>query len=263
VKQVSFFQIDAFTDVPFSGNPAAVCLLEEPREDRWMQEVAREMNLPETAFLQKEAGGYRLRWFTPATEVDLCGHATLASAHLLWEEKIAKPKEPLLFHTRSGTLRAEKRDWIELDFPGEPPQETAPPPALAQALEVSPIYTGKNRMDYLVEVESEALLRAIRPDFSLLASLPVRGTIVTAPSEAGLFDFVSRFFAPRCGIPEDPVTGSAHCCLGPYWGKKLNRTALTARQLSERGGVVRLRLQGDRVILCGQAVTILQGEIRR
>ena len=260
---VRLVQVDAFSDKAFAGNPAAVCLLPAPRDDAWMQSVACEMNLSETAFLVKQEDGFDLRWFTPAVEVNLCGHATLASAHVLWEEGLLQPGEPARFHTRSGLLTAERRaDWIELNFPAHPPEPVAAPPDLTRALGVAPNYVGKSGGgDYLVEVESEEVVRATRPNFTLLATVPARGVMVTSRAAAHAFDFVSRFFAPQSGINEDPVTGSAHCCLGPFWGERLHKTEFVAYQASERGGVVRVRLDGDRVLLGGQAVTVLRGEL--
>ena len=255
-------QVDAFTAEPFAGNPAAVCILPESRDDRWLQNVAREMNLSETAFLVRRGDGYDLRWFTPAVEVDLCGHATLASAHVLWEEGHLAPHEEARFHTRSGLLRAKRAgEWIELDFPAEPAQEVTPPPELARALDVAPRYVGRNRFDYLVQVASEAEVRTLRPDMGLLRQVPARGVIVTSAATTPGFDFVSRFFAPRAGVDEDPVTGSAHCCLGPFWSQRLGKTEFVAYQASSRGGSVRVRLAGDRVKLGGQAVTVLRGEL--
>ena len=207
---IPLFHVDAFTDRPFAGNPAAVCLLPSWKEDRWLHAVAREMNLSETAFLVKQPDHFDLRWFTPKAEVDLCGHATLASAHVLWQQGKATSNE-IRFSTRSGILTARnKQGEIELDCPLEP-DEPAPPPAnLVAALNISPKYVGKNRFDYLVEVESEAALRKLAPDFKRLATVPVRGVIVTSKPADPRFDFVSRFFAPKAGIPEDSVTGSAH-----------------------------------------------------
>ncbi len=256
-------QIDAFTDRPFSGNQAAVCFLEELKDDRWMQDVAREMNLSETAFLVRQPDGFDLRWFTPQTEVDLCGHATLASAHLLWEERVLGRDEVALFQTRSGLLSAQWKDgWIEMDFPAEPERHEVPPPELVAALGVVPLYAGRNRLnDWLVEIESENVLRALAPDLSLLRSVPMRGVMVTARSVTKQFDFVSRFFAPAVGVNEDPVTGSAHCCLGPYWQKRLKRFSLYAYQASPRGGVVHVRVAEDRVVLAGQAVTIMRSSL--
>ncbi len=255
-------QVDAFTDRPFSGNPAGVCILEEMRDDRWMQNVAKEMNLSETAFLVKAADGYDLRWFTPETEVELCGHATLASAHVLWEERHLQPGEEARFQTKSGLITARQQEgWIEMDFPAEPEKAAVPPPELAAALDVLPVYIGKNRFDYLVEIESENVLRRLKPDFSVLGQVPMRGVIVTARSLSTKYDFISRFFAPAVGIDEDPVTGSAHCCLGPYWQKKLKRYQLYAYQASARGGEIHVRVSADRVMLSGKAVTVLRGEL--
>jgi len=225
-----------------------------------MQNVAAEMNLAETAFLYPQNDGYSLRWFTPSVEVALCGHATLASAHALWEKGYLKPGEQARFHTKSGLLTAAQlADWIELDFPATPNEPAEPPSQLLEALGVQPVYVGRNKFDYLLEVESEAVLRALNPNHSLLRQLPVRGVIVT--SRATEFDFVSRFFAPGSGIDEDPVTGSSHCALTPYWSTKLGKTEMTAFQASKRGGVVKVRLQGNRVRLIGQAVTVLEGEL--
>ena len=255
-------QVDAFTDRPFAGNPAAVCVLADAPPERWMRDVAREMNLSETAFLVPEAGGYRLRWFTPAAEVDLCGHATIASAHVLWQDGHLPPGAQARFHTRSGVLLADRRgDWIELDFPATPPIPAEAPAGMLAALGCRAQTVMRNRFDYLVEVESEAAVRGLAPDFTALKKIEARGIMVTArPSMAG-FDFVSRFFAPAVGIDEDPVTGSAHCALAPYWGERLGKTAMTAFQASARSGTVRVRLQGARVILGGQAVTVMAGEL--
>ena len=257
------FHVDAFTDKVFSGNPAAVCILPGPGNEPWMQNVAREMNLSETAFLHREGDSYRLRWFTPAVEVDLCGHATLASAHILWETGLLLKDEEARFDTRSGRLMARRLgDWIELNFPSEAPAHATAPPDLLKALDVQPSYVGKNRFDYLLEVESENVLRRMKPDHSLLAKVTTRGVIVTCISSREEYDFVSRFFAPGVGINEDPVTGSAHCCLGPYWRDRLHKSEFAASQASERGGVLRVGVQGDRVTLSGQAVTVMEGELR-
>lgn len=255
--------VDAFTEVPFTGNPAAVCILPEPRPDEWLRHVAREMNLSDTAFLLRRDDGFDLRWLTPSVEVDLCGHATLASAHVLWEDGQLPVGVQARFHTRSGLLTADRRgEWIELDFPVNTPILTEPPPSLLIALGVTaPAAVTKNAFDYLVEVESESELRALRPDHTLLQQIPVRGVIVTARSASPAFDFVSRFFAPASGIDEDPVTGSSHTALGPYWGAKLGKTEMIAYQASPRGGVVRLRLAGDRIVLGGQAVTIMHARL--
>jgi len=256
----TIYQVDSFTNVPFAGNPAGVCILAEPREENWMQNVAKEMNLSETAFLIKQDDGYSLRWFTPAVEVDLCGHATLASAHILWETSLLD--QQVRFHTRSGLLTAEKRGaWIMMDFPATPEKPAAAPAGLAEALGVEPNYVGQNKFDMLVEVASEEIVRSMRPNFTLLEQLPARGVIVTSRATSDDFDFVSRFFAPRVGVNEDPVTGSAHCCLSPFWSKRLGRNELVGYQASARGGVVRARLDGERVHLSGQAVTVLRCEL--
>lgn len=255
-------QVDAFTDKPFAGNPAAVCVLPEPRETEWMQNVAQEMNLSETAFLVKQDDVYNLRWFTPGIEVELCGHATLASAHVLWEEGHLEPDQQARFSTRSGILTADKvGSQIELDFPAVAESASDPADGLLEALGIDAVYVGRNRMDYLVEVASEKILRAMTPNFSQLKSVDVRGIIVTSKASTPGLDFVSRFFAPNSGIDEDPVTGSAHCSLGPYWRKHLKKDAFTAYQASARGGTVHVRLVGDRVRLAGTAVTVMRGEL--
>jgi PhzF family phenazine biosynthesis protein len=255
-------QVDAFTDTPFGGNPAAVCLLPEPGEARWMQRVAREMNLAETAFLHRQEDGFSLRWFTPAVEVDLCGHATLASAHVLWEEGHLRPEEQARFYTRSGLLTATRQGaWIEMDFPATPAHPANAPAELVRALGVEPVFVGQSQFDYLVEVDSEETLRGLKPDLILLERVPVRGVIVTSRSGTPEYDFVSRFFAPQSGVPEDPVTGSAHCTLAPFWGERLGKAEMRAYQASARGGVLRVRLNGERVAICGQAVTVLRGEL--
>ncbi len=258
----SITQVDAFTDRPFSGNPAAVCILPGPADERWMRNVAREMNLSETAFLHREEEAFRLRWFTPTVEVDLCGHATLASAHVLWEESYLDPGARAIFQTRSGALFAWKHGpYIEMDFPSKPADRSETPPGLSEALGAPVLLAGRNGIDYLVEVESEDVVRELEPDFGALAKVPARGVIVTSRSSSSEFDFVSRFFAPRAGVPEDPVTGSAHCCLGPFWGERLGKSELVGYQASSRGGVVRVRLEGPRVVLGGQAVTVLRGDL--
>ncbi len=256
------FQVDAFTHRPFAGNPAAVCLLPGPRDDAWLQAVGAEMNLSETAFLTTDADGFRLRWFTPKVEVALCGHATLASAHVLWQEGLVRPDETIRFHTLSGVLTAsQKGEEIELDFPLEPDEPIDPPANLAKALGVPLNYVGKNRFDYLVEVDSAASVQKMTPDFKLLATITDRGVIVTSWSSEPRFDFLSRFFAPAAGIDEDPVTGSAHCCLGAYWRRQLGKSELLAFQASARGGVVRVRVDDKRAYLGGKAVTVLKGEL--
>ena len=258
-------QVDAFASGPFRGNPAAVCILDGARDEAWMQSVAAEMNLSETAFLvaRPDSSSFDLRWFTPAVEVALCGHATLASAHALWQEGILGDGAQARFHTKSGVLTANRDgEWIELDFPATVAEETAPPPGLFESLGItSARYVGKNKFDYLVELESDDAVHALDPDHARLRTIPVRGVIVTSKSSEPEFDFVSRFFAPGSGVDEDPVTGSAHCCLTPHWSSQLGKTSMTAFQASKRGGVVRVRLDGDRVKLGGRAVTVLRGEL--
>lgn len=256
-------QVDAFADRAFTGNPAAVCILPAPRDEGWMRSVAAEMNLSETAFLHAEEDGWRLRWFTPEVEVALCGHATLATAHVLWEDGHLPADEVARFHTRSGLLTARRAgEWIELDFPAKPILDAPAPEGLAAALGVEPVYVGRSHFDVLVEVESEAEVRALKPDLGRLATVEARGVIVTARADGGAgYDFLSRFFAPRVGVAEDPVTGSAHCVLAPYWAAKLGRDELVGFQASRRGGTVRVRAAGDRVHLGGRAITILRGEL--
>ena len=254
--------VDAFTGTPFRGNTAAVCIMDGPADPVWMQQVAGEMKHSETAFLHHGQGGWNMRWFTPAREVDLCGHATLAAAFALWTAGYEKPGSAIVFETRSGKLTAKKdEDWITLDFPAEPVTSTASVPGLDQALGVSPIFVGRNRFDILVELPSAADLCTLEPDIAALAVFSTRGIIVTAVSDLPNIDFVSRFFAPAVGVPEDPVTGSAHCCLGPYWGEKLKKSEVEGFQCSARGGTVRVILQGDRVVLGGHAVHILSGQL--
>jgi len=257
------YTVDAFTNHPLKGNPAAVCLLHDARDDGSRRDVAREMNLSEKAFLEKRVdGSYTLRWFTPAVEVDLCGHATLASAHILWETAELSAGAEVVFHTRSGILSAARQgEWIEMDFPAEPETPSDAPEELLRALGVSARYTGRNRFDYLIEVDDENTVRKLIPDMTLLKKVDTRGVIVTSRSRSADYDFVSRFFAPAVGVDEDPVTGSSHCCLGPYWGGKLGKKALTAYQASSRGGILRVGLSDDRVLIGGQAVTVIRGEI--
>jgi PhzF family phenazine biosynthesis protein len=227
-----------------------------------MQLVAAEMNLAETAFVRPLADGHELRWFTPKVEVALCGHATLASAHALWTEGLVEPTQSIRFQTKSGVLTCTRRaDFIEMDFPATPATPCAPPPGLLEALGVSASFVGETEFDHLVVAENESAVRALNPDMRKLRDVPTRGVIVTSRSGDRQFDFVSRFFAPAVGIDEDPVTGSAHCCLGPYWGTQLGKTDLRGFQASARGGSIRVTLQGGRVILGGQAVTVLRGEL--
>lgn len=260
----SITQVDAFTNKPFSGNPAAVCILETPQNDAWMQNVAREMNLSETAFLLKKEDGYSLRWFTPTTEVPLCGHATLASAHVLWSEQHLSPNQEARFHSKSGLLVAKKQgNWIELNFPVNHSEAIAIPPELSHALGVPIEIVLKNPFTYLVEVESEELVRNMQPDFTLLAKQFPKVIVTSKTGSDSEYDFVSRFFAPGVGINEDPVTGSAHCSLAPFWRERLNKDEFLAYQASSRGGVLKVRYTGeDRVFIAGQAVTVLQGDLR-
>ncbi len=251
--------VDAFADAPFRGNPAAVCLLDSWRPDQWLQNVAAEMNLSETAFLlRRGAGEWELRWFTPTVEVDLCGHATLAAAHALnrvWHETAGQ----LLFHSRSGPLVATVGDSVVvIDLPTDPPA-AIDADAVATCFDTAPRYVGRTRFDLLVHLDDAAAVRDYRPDFARLAALDCRGVIITAASDDPRFDFISRFFAPNAGIPEDPVTGSAHCCLGPYWAGLLGRTALNGYQASRRGGALALEVGDERIHLAGRAVTVVEG----
>lgn len=259
------YVVDAFASEPFRGNPAAVCICEKPEDERWMQQVAAEMNLSETAFLVPIDDGYDLRWFTPETEVDLCGHATLASAHVLWQTGRLRKEQTARFVTKSGilTVACDANDgWMTMDFPEEPPQPVNAPEELIQGLGLIPRYTGMNRLDYVVEVDSEQTVRGLKPDLQLLMQLGGRGIIVTAKAAAGApYDFVSRAFFPNAGIPEDPVTGSAHCALAPYWARRLRKQELTGYQASKRGGIVRAAVNGSRVLLTGQAKLVLQGTL--
>lgn len=259
---IACLQVDAFTDRPFAGNPAAVCFLDRAADAAWMQAVAAEMNLSETAFVSPSDHGFDLRWFTPTTEVDLCGHATLASAHALWSEGLVDADVVIPFHTKSGVLTCTRSgELIELDFPATPAEPADPPPGLLAALGVEPSFVGRTKFDKFIVVGSEETVRALAPDFAALRKLGPRGVIVTGRSSDERYDFVSRFFAPGAGIDEDPVTGSAHCCLAPYWGAELGKLEMTGFQASPRGGVVHVRLDGDRVRLGGQAVTIFRGTL--
>lgn len=262
------YQVDAFTDKPFRGNPAAVCILKKPADEDWMQNVAAEMNLAETAFLWPEERHYRLRWFTPTVEVDLCGHATLASAHILWESGTLPRTETAYFETRSGQLAARidasDQTWIQMDFPATDFEKAPPHPALLPGLGIesamnTQVY--RTKWDYLVVLPTEEGVRALVSDFQMLKTIPCRGVIVTAAAADPGIDFVSRFFAPASGIDEDSVTGSAHCALGPFWQARLDKNPLVAYQASRRGGVVRVQTAGQRVLLGGQALTTLIGEL--
>jgi PhzF family phenazine biosynthesis protein len=260
----SLFHVDAFASGPFTGNPAAVCLLEEPADPGWMQAVAAEMNLSETAFVRTVAaadpGHFELRWFTPTVEVDLCGHATLASAHVIWEHDRRAAGKPLKFETRSGKLTAIRAgDAVELDFPTDQVTPAAPDPGMLDALGVAARNAARGRIGWLLELADERAVRAARPDFTRLAAFEI--AVLTASSDDPAFDFVSRCFGPKFGIDEDPVTGSSHCALAPYWADRLGKRELTAYQASKRGGVVHVRLDGDRTHLAGRAVTVATGEL--
>ncbi len=255
---MKIFQVDAFASGPFTGNPAAVCLVDKPIESELMQQIAMEMNLAETAFVQPAAEGFDLRWFTPTVEVDLCGHATLATAHILWETGVLDKTSVASFNSRSGILRASlQANGIELDFPSQPPKPVSPPAVLCPALGVTPVYVGYNGTDYFVVVADAYTVKSINPDLRALATLEMRGVIVTAEDASPDTDFISRFFAPGAGVDEDPVTGSAHCCLAPYWRDQLGKDTMQAWQASARGGRLTVTVAGDRVKLLGQAVTML------
>lgn len=266
--EMRFVQVDAFTDRPFAGNPAAVMLLDAPREDAWLQNVAREHNLAETAFLwSREDRSYDLRWFAPACEINLCGHATLASAHVLWTEGHLRPEEEAVFHTRSGILRCRLDGaLIEMNFPARPVAPADGPDGLARLLGAEPVFVGRGGEDLFVRLSGADAVRTLDPDLSAIARLDVRGVIVTAEGNdeaargAGV-DVVSRFFAPGAGVPEDPVTGSAHCAIGPYWSEVLGKTVLHCEQASARGGLVEVEPRGERVLLRGGAVTVLEGRL--
>ncbi len=255
------FQVDAFTtEKAFSGNPAAVCLVETPQDAHWMQAVAAEMNVSETAFVRPVEDGFELRWFTPVVEVDLCGHATLAAAHVLWAQGKVEAGTTIAFQTLSGGLQANQTvGWMTLDFPAEPVSRVAAPEGLLSALGIGQATVYRNRLDYLVPVATAAEVQDLAPDFSRLKTIDMRGVIVTAPVDDPGVDFVSRFFAPSAGIDEDPVTGSAHCALYPFWRDRLSKQELTALQVSGRGGLLKLQGQDGRVMLSGQAVTVLSG----
>jgi len=292
-----YFVVDAFTNRRFSGNPAAIVPLSKWDDDQWLQNVAMEMNLSETAFLVPNHGGFDLRWFTPKAEVDLCGHATIAAAIVLVRLGQLPAGGSVAFSTRSGVLTAVRSGArIQLDFPALTVSACEPPPALLEALGVTARFVGRGKFDFLIEVESESVVRGIAPDFKQLATVDCRGVIVTSLSDAARsdsghsvaspsnaarsdtapsnaahsntsnnsappFDFVSRFFAPALGIDEDPVTGSAHCLLAPYWGERLGKSAMIGYQASSRGGTVYVEVRGDRVMLEGEGVVFATGEL--
>ncbi|MDD5303793.1 MAG: PhzF family phenazine biosynthesis protein [Elusimicrobia bacterium] len=252
--------VDAFADKPFTGNPAAVVFLDGPRDDAWRQSVAAEFNLSETAFVEPSQNGFRLRWFTPTVEVSLCGHATLAAAHALWETGRLDAAAPARFETKSGILTARRDgDWIVLDLPSLPVTPAKPPPGLLAALADTPLAFLENDGAYLLEMDSEETVRRAAPNLAIWSALTKKGLILTAGARRATCDFVSRCFFPSDGIPEDPVTGSAHCSLGPYWSQRLNKPVLTAFQASKRGGFLLVRPKGARVEIGGRAVTAWTG----
>jgi PhzF family phenazine biosynthesis protein len=258
--QISIHTVDAFTEKPFSGNPAGVCILEKELNETQMQNIAFEMNLSETAFLVRSGEDFLLRWFTPSAEVDLCGHATLASSHILYEKGFVNVQKSIRFHTKSGVLTAKNKNGeIELDFPAIEYKEISSFPELEKTIGVTPVFTAKTKWVYLAQLKNEEEVRTLNPDFALMKSLPSSGEVlVTAKADTAGYDFVSRFFAPSVGIDEDPVTGSAHCILGPFWMKKLNKNIFRAYQASKRGGKMGVRVEGDRVYLTGKAVTVFE-----
>lgn len=259
-----FFLVNAFTSETFGGNPAAICILSEPRNTDFMQKLAKEFNYSETAFLfNTNHNTYDLRWFTLTKEIDFCGHATLASAHALWQSGYCNSSQSIVFNTLSGDLTARKADqWIDIEFPAAPATELSNVPILIRnIIGIEPLYVGRNATDYLVVLPSENDVRLLNPDINLIAALPSQGFIVTSKSQSDEYDFVSRVFAPNDGIDEDLVCGAAHCCLGPYWGNILGKKQLKAYQASSRGGILRIELLGEKVYLAGQAVTIIQGNL--
>ena len=268
---LNIVQVDAFTNQPFGGNPAAVCVTQAPLAEEKMQAIAAEMNLSETAFLYRlgdtEEEGFSIRWFSPAVEVALCGHATLASAHTLWSEGHLTPGKAAKFKSQSGWLGAQQTEdgWIELDFPAQPVTSAHVTPQLVKSLccqgDIRTV--SKNDVNYLIEIHSEKSVRTLKPDFSALKQLPTQGVIVTAAADdESPYDFVSRYFCPKIGVNEDPVTGSAHTSLAPYWQAKLGKSVMLAKQVSQRGGVIKVDCAAaDRVLISGQAVTVLKGEL--
>lgn len=256
--------VDAFTDRPFAGNPAAVCVAAGLKDERWMRSLAAELGLSETAFVEPRGEEFGLRWFTPAVEVDLCGHATLAAAHVLWDEGHVPPGRPIAFRTRSGVLAARRSDdgWIALDFPATPAVETDPPPGLLETLGARGRWVGRTSQDdWVVELADAAEVRGLAPDLLAMAAVPMRGVIATAPGDEPGIDYALRFFGPGSGVAEDPVTGSAQCALGPYWSERLGRSDLVAAQIGPRGGRMRVHPRGDRVTIAGRAVTVLRAEL--
>jgi PhzF family phenazine biosynthesis protein len=263
MTQLPLYQVDAFTNEPFKGNPAAVCLLDEARPEDWMRALAAEMNLSETAFVLPQGEEFNLRWFTPTVEMDLCGHATLASAHTLWEAGIVAPERQIRFRTRSGLLTISRQhDWIEMDFPSRPWRSVAENEGVIDAIGAVPEEVYQSGDNLLFLYESEKTIRNLKPNFSALKTYEYHGVIVTSPADAPQYDFVSRFFAPAIGVDEDPVTGSSHCTLAPFWSERLRKTTMTAAQVSRRGGVLKLRASAERVYISGQAVTVFSTTIK-
>jgi PhzF family phenazine biosynthesis protein len=263
--KLPIFTVDAFTNEPFKGNPAAVCILKEEIPTSLMQSIAFELNLAETAFVlkEKDSDTFSLRWMTPNSEVDLCGHATLATSHTLWQQGICKISDVINYNTRSGLLTAKNENGkITLDFPAIPQKKIEYPPELIDAIGgVVPKYVGMTKWNYIIELESERDIINLKPNFDIMLTLPGWGTIITAKADMNGYDFISRFFAPEKGIQEDPVTGSAHCALAPYWQSRLGKDSFLAYQASERGGTLEIKIEGDRVMLTGDAVTVISGEI--
>jgi len=256
---IRFFQVDAFSNIPFKGNPAAICLLDSPLEAETMQRIAAENNLAETAFVSARPDGFDLRWFTPTVEVDLCGHATLATAHILWEQRVIAESQEARFYTRSGLLRCTKDgDWIQLDFPKADIVEMELPAAVRDALNVHPVNSVYAKDRFIVELEGQDLVEQAKPDLKVLKDYDL--VVITGKGKSsGPYDFVSRTFVPSHGVDEDQVTGSSHCGLVPYWAGRLGKTEMLAFQASERGGELKLKLAGDRVLIAGQAVTVITG----
>ncbi|MGH8014632.1 MAG: PhzF family phenazine biosynthesis protein [Candidatus Zixiibacteriota bacterium] len=260
--EIEIVQIDAFTGEPYKGNPAAVCLLKAPADEKWMKNVAREMNLSETAFLYPIKDGYHLRWLTPKAEVNLCGHGTLASAHFLYEDGHEPVNKPIAFKTKSGWVSASKNgDLITLDFPLQKPKKIKPPRGLLQALGAKPVYVGRYADSYFVQFAKAKTVRELKPDMMALEKLPLPKVCVTAPSDSDKFDFVTRRFSPKIGINEDPVNGNSHTALAPYWGEILNKTKLRSLACSERGGELFVETAGDRVKISGRAVTVMRARL--
>lgn len=254
------YTVDAFADAPFRGNPAGVCFLMGHQPEEWMQQLAMEMNLSETAFFMHKGDVFSLRWFTPAAEVDLCGHATLATAHIIWESQVVGIDEMIKFETRSGILTAKRKgDWIELDFPAKRAQSAPAPDGLLESIGIEAAGCFRNQFDYLLELPTAEDIRDIKPDFKALSKVDCRGVMVTAPSDVEGQDYICRFFAPAVGVDEDPVTGSAHCCLAPFWSERFGKNRLIGYQASQRGGIVDTEVIGERVLLRGKAVTVMQG----